>query len=111
MNLVPMDGVLVGFRPEQLLPSRGGEGGGPTVPMRFAVDGWSTSGPGASSTERSRTHAPNEKIIVSLAYTVHSSIEAGHTYDFRVHESNLKFFDPATGCGCRRGHSPARRSA
>jgi len=41
-------------------------------------------------------YAPNEKVIVSLAYTVHSSIEAGHTYEFRVHQSNLKFFDPTT---------------
>ena len=40
-----------------------------------------------------------------------SSIEAGRTYDFRMHESNLKFFDPATGLRVPARPLPARRSA
>jgi hypothetical protein len=36
-------------------------------------------------------------------------VEAGRTYEFRVHESNLKFFDPKTGL--RVASRPLRRSA
>ncbi|HVP61593.1 MAG TPA: ATP-binding cassette domain-containing protein [Myxococcaceae bacterium] len=98
-NLVTIDGVLVGFRPEQLLPpgAAATEGAGPIVPMRFSVDRVENLGAGRLLYGTLPDHAPNEKIIVSLAYTVHSSIEAGRTYEFRVHQSNLKFFDPATG--------------
>jgi len=42
---------------------------------------------------------------------VHSSIEAGHTYEFRVHQSNLKFFDPTTGLRVPSRALPARKSA
>jgi multiple sugar transport system ATP-binding protein len=98
-NLVSMDGVLLGFRPEQLLPpgAAATEGAGPIAPMRFSVDRVENLGAGRLLYGTLPDHAPNQKVIVSLAYTVHSSIEAGHTYDFRIHESNLKFFDPATG--------------
>jgi multiple sugar transport system ATP-binding protein len=113
MNLVPVEGVLVGFRPEQLLPATAasGEGSGPTVPMQFAVERVEHLGAGRLLYGTLPDYAPNEKIIVSLAYTVHSSIEAGHTYDFRVHQSNLKFFDPATGFRIPARALPARRSA
>jgi multiple sugar transport system ATP-binding protein len=114
MNLVPMDGVLVGFRPEQLLPPAAAareDGGGATVPMRFAVERVEHLGAGRLLYGTLPDYAPDEKIIVSLAYTVHSSIEAGHSYDFRVHQSNLKFFDPATGLRVPARPLPARRSA
>jgi multiple sugar transport system ATP-binding protein len=110
-NLVSMDGVLLGFRPEQLLPpgAAATEGAGPVAPMRFSVDRVENLGAGRLLYGTLPDHAPNQKVIVSLAYTVHSSIEAGHTYDFRVHESNLKFFDPATGL--RVPARPLRRTA
>ena len=113
MNLVPIDGVLVGFRPEQLLPPAAAarEEGGATVPMRFAVERVEHLGAGRLLYGTLPDYAPNEKIIVSLGYTVHSSIEAGHSYDFRVHQSNLKFFDPATGLRVPARALPARRSA
>jgi multiple sugar transport system ATP-binding protein len=112
MNLVPLDGTLVGFRPEQLLPPSAVSGeGGPTVPMRLAVERVEHLGAGRLLYGTLPDYAPNEKIIVSLAYTVHSTIEAGHTYDFRVHQSNLKFFDPATGLRVPARTLPARRSA
>jgi multiple sugar transport system ATP-binding protein len=110
-NLVSMDGVLLGFRPEQLLPpgAAATEGAGPVAPVRFSVDRVENLGAGRLLYGTLPDHAPNQKVIVSLAYTVHSSIEAGHTYDFRVHESNLKFFDPATGL--RVPARPLRRTA
>ena len=113
MNLVPVDGMLVGFRPEQLLPpsAASGEGSGPTVPMRFAVERVEHLGAGRLLYGTLPDYAPSEKIIVSLAYTVHSNIEAGHTYDFRVHQSNLKFFDPTTGLRAPVRELTARRSA
>jgi multiple sugar transport system ATP-binding protein len=113
MNLVPVDGVLVGFRPEQLLApgAPASEGVGPAVPMRFAVERVENLGAGRLLYGTLPDHAPDQKIIVSLAYTVHSSIEAGRTYDFRMHESNLKFFDPGTGLRVPARPLPARRSA
>ncbi|RPH66134.1 MAG: ATP-binding cassette domain-containing protein [Myxococcaceae bacterium] len=113
MNLVPVDGVLVGFRPEQLLApgAPASEGVGPAVPMRFAVERVENLGAGRLLYGTLPDHAPDQKIIVSLAYTVHSSIEAGRTYDFRMHESNLKFFDPGTGRRVPARPLPARRSA
>jgi multiple sugar transport system ATP-binding protein len=113
MNLVPMDGVLVGFRPEQLLApgAPASEGVGNAMPMRFAVERVENLGAGRLLYGTLPDHAPDQKIIVSLAYTVHSSIEAGRTYDFRMHESNLKFFDPGTGLRVPARPLPARRSA
>ena len=113
MNLVPIEGVLVGFRPEQLLPPGAsvGDGGGPIVPMRFAVERVENLGAGRLLYGTLPDHAPDHKIIVSLAYTVHSSIEAGRSYDFRMLESNIKFFDPATGLRIPARPLPARRSA
>ncbi|HZX42941.1 MAG TPA: ABC transporter ATP-binding protein, partial [Myxococcaceae bacterium] len=99
MNLVTIDGTLVGFRPEQLLPpgASATEGAGPAVPMRFAVDRVENLGAGRLLYGTLPDHAPGEKIIVSLAYTVHSPVDAGRTYEFRVPESSLKFFDSKTG--------------
>src|SRR5215475_12429012 len=113
MNLIPMEGVLVGFRPEQLLPPSAvaREEGGATVPMRFAVERVENLGAGRLVYGTLPDYAPDQKIIVSLAYTVHSSIEAGRTYDFRVHQSNLKFFDPSTGLRVPARPLVARRSA
>src|SRR5215470_1256509 len=113
MNLVHVDGVLVGFRPEQLLPPSAvsGDGSGPTVPMRLAVERVEHLWAGRLLYGTLPDLAPNDKIIVSLAYTVHSTIEAGHTYDFRVHQSNLKFFDPESGLRVPTRPLPARRSA
>ena len=112
-NLVPLDGVLLGFRPEQLLPpgATPTEGAGPTASLRFSVERVENLGAGRLLYGTLPDVAPKEKVIVSLAYTVHSSIEAGHTYDFRVHESNLKFFDPGTGLRVPPRPLPARRSA
>jgi len=111
MNLVTVDGVLVGFRPEQLLPVSAASAEAATVPMRFAVERVEHLGAGRLLYGTLPDYAPNEKVIVSLAYTVHSSIEAGHTYEFRVHQSNLKFFDPTTGLRVPSRALPARKSA
>jgi multiple sugar transport system ATP-binding protein len=112
-NLVKVDGALVGIRPEQLLPpaASASEGAGPTVPIRFSVERVEDLGAGRLLYGTLPDLAPAQKVIASLAYTVHSSIEAGHTYDFRVHESNLKFFDPTTGLRLPPRPLPARRSA
>ena len=55
---------------------------GRTVPMASRWTGWRTSGAGRLLYGTLPELAPNEKIIVSLPYTVHSTIEAGHAYDF-----------------------------
>jgi ABC-type sugar transport system ATPase subunit len=113
MNLINVDGVLVGFRPEQLLPAAASprEESGPTVSMRFAVERVEHLGAGRLLYGTLPDYSPKEKVIVSLGYTIHSTIEAGHTYDFRVHESNLKFFDPTTGFRVPARALSPRRSA
>src|SRR5262249_43933258 len=82
-----------------------------TVPMRFAVERVEHLGAGRLLYGTLPDYAPKEKVIVSLAFTVHSTIEAGHTYDFRVHQSNLKFFDPTTGLRAPARELTARRLA
>ena len=100
MNLLPMDGVLLGLRPEHLLPTAaaaGRQSRGPTVTVRFAVDRVENLGAGRLLYGTLPDYAPGTKVIVSLAYTVHSVVEAGQTHDFVIHESDLKFFDPQSG--------------
>jgi multiple sugar transport system ATP-binding protein len=111
MNLINVDGALVGIRPEHLLPPSASGTEGATIPMRYAVERVEHLGAGRLLYGTLPDYSAKEKVIVSLAYTVHSSIEAGHTYDFRVHQSNLKFFDPTTGLRVPPRALSPRRSA
>jgi multiple sugar transport system ATP-binding protein len=111
MNLVPIDGVLVGFRPEQFLPPAvaADQGRGPAQSLRFAVERVENLGAGRLLYGTLPDLAPGAKVIVSLAYTVHSPVDAGQTYEFKIHESDLKFFDPSTGV--RVPPRPLRRAS
>src|SRR5215472_4908683 len=95
MNLVPVDGALLGFRPEHLLPSAvaAARGRGPMSSLRFAVERVENLGAGRLLYGTLPELAPDTKVIVSLAYTVHFPVEAGQTHEFSFHEGDLKFFD------------------
>jgi len=99
MNLVPLDGALLGFRPEHLLPSAVAAAGGrgPMSSLRFAVERVENLGAGRLLYGTLPELAPDTKVIVSLAYTVHFPVEAGQTHEFSFHEGDLKFFDAKSG--------------
>jgi len=99
MNLVPLDGALLGFRPEHLLPTSvsAARGQGAMASLRFAVERVENLGAGRLLYGTLPELAPGTKVIVSLAYTVHFPVEAGQTHEFSVHENDLKFFDPQSG--------------
>jgi multiple sugar transport system ATP-binding protein len=111
MNLIPVEGALLGFRPEHLLPAAvaATQGRGPMATLRFAVDRVENLGAGRLLYGTLPDLAPGTKIIVSLAYTVHSPVEAGQTHDFAVHESDLKYFDPQSGLRIPSRPLPRRR--
>ena len=99
MNLVPLDGALLGFRPEHLLPTSvsAARGQGAMASLRFAVERVENLGAGRLLYGTLPELAPGTKVIVSLAYTVHFPVEAGQAHEFSVHENDLKFFDPQSG--------------
>ncbi len=97
MNLFTYDGVLVGFRPEQLLPA--GEMGnrGRSISLRFHVERVENLGADRLLYGTLADYAPKDKLIVNLPYTVSTPIRQGTTQDFVVAERDLKFFDSSTG--------------
>jgi len=96
MNLVPRDGVLVGFRPEHLLPVDALPNGDRTM-MRLAVDRVEYL-----SGDRhlyGTLHGLGEatRVIARLPATVHASIAVGDEHEFAVSRQRLTFFDAQTG--------------
>jgi multiple sugar transport system ATP-binding protein len=98
MNLVPRDGTVVGFRPENVLPA--------------GVLGGDTAGHRTMSITVSRIEylsgdrhlhgtvtglGEPTPVVIRLAAPVMSSIETGRTYDFVIPEGKLRFFDGETG--------------
>ena len=96
MNLVPRDGVLVGFRPEHLLPIDALPNGDHTT-MRLSVDRVEYL-----SGDRhlyGTLHGLGEatRVIARLPATVHASIAVGDEHEFAVSRQRLTFFDAQTG--------------
>ena len=91
MNLVEMDSVIVGFRPEQFRPAvQVSESS--KVPLRFRIENveylgseWIVSGVLTGG------RVEGKKAIARLGSA--QSLEVGQTYDFAVPERELKFFD------------------
>jgi multiple sugar transport system ATP-binding protein len=102
MNLFENDGVLVGFRPERLLPkgtySEGnGQESHETVHFSLRIDRVENLGADVLLYGGLRDYAPDKKIIVKLPYTVRLPPEQGGSYDFAIRRDDLKFFDKETG--------------
>jgi len=95
MNLVPADGVIVGFRPEHFLPPGVAERSGEHVEYQFRVThseylgaerilyGIIEGGP-----------FNGRKVISRIPATRGSEISDGNTYSFAIANRDLKFFDP-----------------
>lgn len=97
MNLLKRDGGLIGFRPEQFLPtSVVGERPG-QVTFGFTV----TRVENLGSDRYVYGHLPeidaDAKVIAKLPSTVTTRIDEGDRMPFAVDRSNLCFFDPRTG--------------
>jgi ABC-type sugar transport system ATPase subunit len=95
MNLVPRDGVLVGFRPEHLLPAKLIAGERVTIP--FLVDRIEyLSGDRHIYGMVSRI-GEETRVIARLPSTVSTPLSAGETHEFAVPNEQLRFFDVDSG--------------
>lgn len=96
MNLVTRDGLLVGFRPEHLLPVEA-VASAEQVRLKLAVERVEyLSGDrhvyGVVSGVGQET-----RVVARLPTTVTAPIAAGEAYDFAVARDRLRFFDGETG--------------
>jgi multiple sugar transport system ATP-binding protein len=88
MNLVPRDGVLVGFRPEHLLPMSTVD----SVAVRFAVDRIEYLSGDRHVYGTATGIGEDTRVIARLPATVDTPIHSGESYDFAVARNRLRFF-------------------
>lgn len=95
MNLVPRDDVLVGFRPEHLLPA--GHVAGERVSVPFEVERVEyLSGDRHVYGTVTGIGEPT-RVVARLPATVTTPLEGGQTHDFAVGSGRLRFFDAESG--------------
>ncbi|MQA14052.1 MAG: ATP-binding cassette domain-containing protein [Pseudonocardiaceae bacterium] len=95
MNLVPRAGVLVGFRPEHLLPSEHVAGERITVP--FEVDRIEYLSGDRHVYGSVARLGEQTRVVARLPATVTDSLTPSHTHEFAVAAQRLRFFDADTG--------------
>jgi multiple sugar transport system ATP-binding protein len=94
MNLVPRDGILVGFRPEHLLPAGTLDGG---AEVSLFVDRIEyLSGDRHVYGTASGLGEPT-RVVARLPSTVATPIATGTSHDFAVARDRLRHFDARTG--------------
>ncbi|MDP9021753.1 MAG: ABC transporter ATP-binding protein [Actinomycetota bacterium] len=97
MNLVARDDHLLGFRPETFLPNDAVSGAGSRVTMPFHVHRIEHLS-GDRHLYGTVTGIGDEtRVIARLPATVTTTIHHGQTYQFAVHERDLRFFDRDSG--------------
>ncbi|MDN5859374.1 MAG: ATP-binding cassette domain-containing protein [Pseudonocardia sp.] len=95
MNLVTREGVLVGFRPEHLLPAA--HVSGERVDVPFDVDRVEyLSGDRHVYGTVSRL-GEQTRVVARLPATVSTPLTVGQRHDFAVPAERLRFFDAASG--------------
>ncbi len=97
MNLLRGDNCTVGFRPERFLPLLAHESQEGLVPLWFRIDRVEDLGSARLLYGSLHDTFPNEKVIVSVPFTVHMDFTPGEVYEFAVKEKEIKFFDKETG--------------
>jgi multiple sugar transport system ATP-binding protein len=97
MNLFAFDGVVVGIRPEHLLPKGALPANEGTIDLKFRIERVENLGADLLLYGELCELAPNEKVIVKLSYTVRLGVPAGTTADFSIRRTDVKFFDERTG--------------
>jgi multiple sugar transport system ATP-binding protein len=98
MNLVPHDGVLVGFRPENVMPAPLA-GTPPPNHRTMTLDVHRIEFLSGDRHLYGTITGIGEPtmVVVRLPATVTTPMEAGHSYEFVVPDDRLRFFDAATG--------------
>jgi ABC-type sugar transport system ATPase subunit len=100
-NLVPRDGVLVGFRPEHLLPADAVPSANGTahdrVSMPLAVDRIEYLSGDRHVYGTVSAIGEATRVVARLPATVATPISAGETHEFAVAGDRLRFFDADTG--------------
>ncbi|HLJ74536.1 MAG TPA: ABC transporter ATP-binding protein [Thermoanaerobaculia bacterium] len=97
MNILPSDGVIVGFRPEHFLPPGVADRLGEHVQYQFRV-GHSEYLGAERILYGTMVGGPfNERKVISRIPATHGAeISNDNVYNFAVANRDLKFFDPAT---------------
>jgi multiple sugar transport system ATP-binding protein len=96
MNLVPHDGMLVGFRPEHLLPAGTLAGDGHRE-VDLAVDRIEYLSGDRHLYGTVTALGEPTRVVARLPATVGTPITAGETHQFAVAPQRLRFFDAETG--------------
>ncbi|HEY8471883.1 MAG TPA: ABC transporter ATP-binding protein [Natronosporangium sp.] len=96
MNLVPRDGLLVGFRPEHLLPVDA-VGTDDHVRLKLAVDRVEYLSGDRHLYGMVSGIGQETRVVARLPTTVTAPISAGESYDFAVARDRLRFFDRDSG--------------
>jgi len=105
MNLVPRDGVLLGFRPEHFVPVAEV---GPGAEREMVAFPFHVHREEYLGVERLLYGEIGEtKAVARFPAAAPTDAPAGGTYDFAVHRQDLKLFDPESGLR-RHGEAPHR---
>ncbi len=97
MNLVHSDDHIVGFRPENFLPSGAVPEDANRVVVSFQVSRVEYLSGDRHLVGSIRGLGDDARVISRLPATVTVPVQAGQTHDFAIHEQDLRFFDAASG--------------
>jgi len=104
MNMVEREDVIVGFRPESLLPKGVVDGGPEAVDVAFEVSRVEYLGAERQVVGTVEGLGPPTRVIAVLPANVSVAVPAGEVSDFVVRASDLRFFDKTTGLRLPRRH-------
>jgi multiple sugar transport system ATP-binding protein len=96
MNLIPRDEVLVGFRPEHLLPA-GVAGGGDALAVKLAVDRVEYLSGDRHVYGTVQGIGEPTRVVARLPATVDAPVVAGEEQPFAVARRQLRFFAADSG--------------
>ncbi|MFQ5968805.1 MAG: ABC transporter ATP-binding protein [Acidimicrobiia bacterium] len=97
MNLVEQDNMIIGFRPEHLLPRDVQEEGEGLESVPFRVTRVENLGADHLLYGVLEPPFPQEKVIARLPSTVTVSVQPGERHEFAVKASEVRRFDRQTG--------------
>jgi multiple sugar transport system ATP-binding protein len=102
MNIVRRDGVLVGFRPESLLPKGVVQPDDGAVTVAFAVHRVENLGSERHVHGTVTGLGEDTRVIAMLPSTVSAEVPVDETSEFVVRGADLRFFDRETGLRTER---------
>jgi multiple sugar transport system ATP-binding protein len=102
MNVVPRDDVLVGFRPEHLLPKGVVDPDADAVTVPFDVHRVENLGSERHVIGTVRSIGEDTRVIAMLPGTVSVDVPVGETSEFVIRGADVRFFDKDTGARTER---------